>query len=67
MDNEWTTVEKYDVAKHLVVGKNVLAIQATNQGGVAGAIARLHIRTADKKDLFIVTDEKTKIGRDRAA
>src|SRR5438309_11347357 len=30
-DNEWSTIEKYDVAKHLVVGKNVLAIQATNQ------------------------------------
>ena len=32
-DAEWSTVEKYDVAKHLVVGKNVLAIKATNQGG----------------------------------
>jgi putative membrane-bound dehydrogenase-like protein len=62
-DAEWSTVEKYDVAKHLVVGKNVLAIQATNQDGVAGAIARLHIKTADKKDLFVVTDEKTKIQR----
>ncbi len=60
---DWSSVDKYDVAKHLVVGKNVLAIQATNQGGVAGAIARLHIKTADKKDLFVVTDEKTKIGR----
>jgi quinoprotein glucose dehydrogenase len=62
-DSEWSTVEKYDVAKHLVVGKNVLAIKATNQGGVAGAIARLHIKTADKKDLFVVTNEKTKITR----
>ena len=62
-DAEWATVEKYEVAKHLVVGKNVLAIKATNQGGVAGAIARLHIKTADKKDLYVVTDEKTKIRR----
>src|SRR4051794_35605858 len=60
---DWNTVGKYDVAKHLVVGKNVLAIKATNQGGVAGAIARLHITTADKKSLFIVTDEKTKVTR----
>jgi putative membrane-bound dehydrogenase-like protein len=58
---EWSNVDAYDVAKHLVVGKNVLAIQATNQGGVAGAIARLHIKTADKKDMFVVTNEKTKI------
>src|SRR5262245_50313961 len=27
-DSEWSTVEKYDVAKHLVLGKNVLAIKA---------------------------------------
>src|ERR1043165_3443348 len=60
-DAEWNSVEKYDVARHLVVGKNVLAIQAKNQGGVAGVIARLHITTADKKDLFIVTDQQTKI------
>ncbi len=60
-DAEWSTVEKYDVAKHLVVGKNVLAIKATNAGGVAGAIARLHIKTADKKDLFVVTDANTRI------
>jgi putative membrane-bound dehydrogenase-like protein len=60
-DAEWSSVEKYDVAKHLVVGKNVLAIKATNQGGVAGAIARLHVRTVDKKDIHVVTDEKTKI------
>lgn len=58
---EWSQVDKYTVVKHLVVGKNVLAIRATNQGGVAAAIARLHIKTADKKDLFVVTNEKTKI------
>src|SRR5439155_15209033 len=51
------------VAKHLVAGKNVVAIKATNAGGVAGAIACLHVKTADKKELFVVTDEKTKIVR----
>src|SRR5262249_38436169 len=30
-DAEWNSVEKYDVAKLLVPGKNVLAIKATNQ------------------------------------
>jgi putative membrane-bound dehydrogenase-like protein len=59
--NEWSKVGSYNVAKHLVAGKNVVAIKATNQGGVAGAIARLHIKTADKKDLFVVTNDKTKI------
>jgi putative membrane-bound dehydrogenase-like protein len=60
-DGEWNTVEKYDVAKFLTPGKNVLAIQATNQGGPAGVIARLHVRTADRKDLYVITDQHTKI------
>jgi putative membrane-bound dehydrogenase-like protein len=60
-DSEWNTVEKYDVAKYLAPGKNVLAIEARNQGGPAGVIARLHVRTTDKKDLFVVTDQNTKI------
>lgn len=67
--SEWSSPGRYDVAKHLVAGKNVLAIQTTNQGGPAGAIARLHIKTGNKEqasprpaaELFIVTDEKTKI------
>ncbi len=63
---EWSQIDKYNVAKHLVVGKNVLAIKATNQGGVAGAIARLHVKTADKQDLFVVTNDKTKIRRGEA-
>ena len=60
-DSEWNSIEVYDVAKHLVAGKNVLAIEARNQGGVAGLIAALHVRTKDKKDLHVVTDEKCKI------
>ena len=63
---EWSSVDKYEVAKHLVVGKNVLAIKATNQGGVAGAISRLHIKTLDKKDFFVVTNDKAKIRRGEA-
>ncbi len=62
-DAEWSTVEQIDVAKHLVVGKNVLAIKATNQGGVAGAIARLVVKTDDKKETVIATNDKTRITR----
>jgi putative membrane-bound dehydrogenase-like protein len=60
-DGEWSSVEKYDVARHLVPGKNVLAIVAKNQGGVAGAIARLHVKTADQKELVVGTDDRTRI------
>jgi quinoprotein glucose dehydrogenase len=58
---EWSKVDRYDVAKHLTVGKNVLAIVARNHGGPAGVIARLHVVTADKKDLVIGTDDKARI------
>jgi len=60
-DGEWSTVEKYQVGKYLVPGKNVLAILAKNEGGPAGLIARLQVRTADKKNLLIGTDSKTRI------
>jgi hypothetical protein len=60
-DGEWGTIEKYDVGSQIVVGKNVLAIEAKNQGGPAGVIARLRVETADKKELSIVTDQRTRI------
>src|SRR5262249_18844636 len=66
-DGEWSTVEKYQVAKYLVPGKNVLAILAKNEGGPAGLIARLHVRTADKKSLLIGTDSKTRITQTKHA
>lgn len=59
--NDWKRVDKHDVAKHLRPGKNVLALEAVNQGGVAGVIARLRIQTTDKKERFAVTDERTKL------
>src|SRR5262249_35677827 len=60
-DGEWSTVEKYQVSKYLVQGKNVLAILAKNEGGPAGLIARLHVRTADKKNHLIGTGPQTRI------
>jgi putative membrane-bound dehydrogenase-like protein len=63
-DGEWNTVEKYDVLKHLVPGKNVLALRARNTGGPAGIIARLRIRGSGPKDLYVLTDGHTKITQD---
>jgi putative heme-binding domain-containing protein len=60
-DGDWQTVEKYDVAKFLNAGKNVLAIEARNNGGPAGVIARLRIQIPGRKDLFVVTDQLAKI------
>lgn len=61
--SDWESAEFYHVAEYLVAGKNVLAIKATNQEEAASVIARLHVKTADNRDLFIVTNEKTKICR----
>jgi quinoprotein glucose dehydrogenase len=62
-DGEWSTVEKYDVAKLLVPGKNLLAIKATNQGGPAGVFARLRVQGNDVKELILGTDAQTKISQ----
>src|SRR5205823_14887378 len=59
---EWQQLDKYDVTKHLIHGKNVLAIRAQNHGGPAGVIARLWVATANKKSVTTVgTDEQTRI------
>jgi putative membrane-bound dehydrogenase-like protein len=42
-DDQWQTIDRYDVADKLVVGPNVVAIEASNGGGVAGAIAWLRL------------------------
>jgi serine/threonine protein kinase/formylglycine-generating enzyme required for sulfatase activity/tetratricopeptide (TPR) repeat protein len=58
---EWSKVGRYDVARHLVAGKNVLAIRATNHGGVAGVLARLHVVTTERKELVVGTDDQTRV------
>ena len=42
-NDPWMTPGVYDVAKHLVKGKNTIAIEAANAGGVAGMLASLMI------------------------
>ncbi len=58
---EWSKVDHYDVSRHLGMGKNMLAIVARNHGGPAGVIARLHVVTADKKNVVVGTDDQTRI------
>ena len=45
-DGEWNTVEQYDLAKQLKAGKNVIAVEAGNDGGPAGAIVWLGVTFA---------------------
>ena len=60
-DKTWETIDRYDVTQQLVKGKNVLAFEFRNAGGVAGAIARLRIQTPDKKELSIASDAQMRI------
>ena len=41
MNDPWMTPARYDVSKYLVKGRNVIAIEAVNAGGVAGLLASL--------------------------
>lgn len=38
---EWKHVQSFDVKKHLVHGKNVIAVEAVNHDGAAGLLVRL--------------------------
>ncbi|MEM6504516.1 MAG: DUF1553 domain-containing protein [Planctomycetota bacterium] len=53
-NDPWMTPARYDVAKHLVKGKNVIAIKAVNAGGSAGMLASL------------ILDDEREIGSDKA-
>jgi putative heme-binding domain-containing protein len=39
--NDWKKVYRFDVMKHLVHGRNVLAVKAENDGSAAGLLVRL--------------------------
>ena len=53
----WKHVHRQNIARYLQVGKNVIALKALNNGGQAGAIARLE---ADGKPLLL-TDGSWKV------
>jgi putative heme-binding domain-containing protein len=39
--NDWKKVYRFDVTKHLVHGRNVIAVKAENEGSAAGLLVRL--------------------------
>lgn len=60
-DAEWQTIDKHDVSQRLVVGKNVIAIEARNQGGAAGLIAWLQIVGTDKETAVFGSGENWRV------
>ena len=54
--NAWETLETGDAKKHLTSGVNTIAISAKNDGGPAGVIATLHVKTKSGTTVNVSTD-----------
>ncbi len=65
--DDWNHLAMADVSKKLKKGRNVLALEATNDGGQAGAVAQLRIVTADGKALNLATNKAWKASKEVAA
>ncbi|MCK5802214.1 MAG: beta-galactosidase [Lentisphaeria bacterium] len=55
---------RYDVAKALARGRNVIAIEGWNGGNVAGVIARLTVKLANGRETVITSDQKWRASRE---
>lgn len=58
--SEWQQLYRFNVKPRLVEGKNVLAVEANNQGGPAGLTARLRHGPNGKTQVAVVTDNTWK-------
>src|SRR5205085_10585217 len=58
---EWSSPVFHAITQHLKPGKNVVMLRGTNQGGVAGLIARITITTANGTKSYVVTDNTWKV------
>ena len=54
--NEWNEPVRVDVTAELKTGKNIIAIEGKNDGGIAAMVAMLKLTTADKETTTIVSD-----------
>ena len=53
--NEWGNKYAKDVTKLLTAGRNIIAVEGRNQGGIAGFVAQLEV-TIEGKKTTLVTD-----------
>ena len=56
----WQQIDRYDIRPQLVSGQNVIAVRGSNQGGAAGMVARVHIKTEAAATLDLSTDARWK-------
>lgn len=59
--DDWTAPLWVDIAPYLQPGKNLLAVEASNDDGPAGLLLRFLIRTADGKSMTFGTDATWKV------
>ncbi len=65
-DKQWEQAETYDVTARLKPGKNVVAVLAINEGGIAAALAQLRIIGADGRIVRVGTDGTWKMAEAEA-
>ncbi len=66
--NDWKRVKRFDVKKHLVHGKNVVAVEAKNaQEGPAGLLVRLGYVPNGQSKLAVMSDHTWKVSKTVAA
>jgi putative heme-binding domain-containing protein len=64
--NTWERIERYEVGKRLVAGKNILAVEARNEGGPAGLLVRLSIGPKGKGKTVLVSNREWKSSKTAA-
>ncbi len=55
-DGTWQEAETYPVIQQLKQGPNVIAVRATNEGGIAGLLAEARVTLQSGKEVLVVTD-----------
>lgn len=63
---EWAQPQTIEVRKDVKKGKNVIAVEATNEGSMGGLVASLAIKLGGGKNVQIVTDGSWKATGDKA-
>ncbi len=64
-ETEWSRPIVTDIKKHLVVGNNVIAVQASNEGGVAAFVFKLIVEHENGKKTTVVSDASWKMSDEK--
>ena len=65
--SEWQSPVEVDVQKHIQPGRNVLLVEATNEGAVGGFVLKLALVMPDGKASYVVTDGSWQVASSKDA